>query len=494
MKYLQPMAIDHIDGMELFTGLNKSVNNSTSHTNDLPEDDANIFWERAIAVLQPRITSQHFELWFRPIRCVSILGEQITLAAPNRFLRDWFADHYLSLVLAEMPMVPTKNWQVLWLIDERLPWPSLPPASSLSEELVPPPPNNTVSLPEAPKTPASCRDLLPRYTFDTFVTGPSNQLAEAASRSVAHAPGGKYNPLFLYGGVGLGKTHLLHAIGHIIHQQHPTWRIVYVKTETFLNEYIHLVRHQRIDEFRNKYRNQVDVLLMDDIQYLGGKERTQDEFFHTFNALFEAGKQIVVTADKYPHQIQDLEERVRSRFQWGLIADIHPPELETRMAILLRKAEYEKISLSADVAAFLAEHIRSNVRELEGLLLRLAASASLQHAGITVDFAKKTLQQFFASKPISNTIQAIQERVAAFAKISLEDLKGSKRHKSIARARQMAMYLARKWCKVSYPDIAAQFGGKDHTTVLAACRKIESLLNIDPQLRQEIADIEKRFQ
>lgn len=492
MKHLQPMAIDHIDKAELFTTVNNSVNNSVLGTSEPLADSKIVFWLQAISSLQPRITSQHFDLWFRPIRCISIVNEQITLAAPNRFLRDWFADHYLSLVLAEMPILPAANWQVLWLIDERLPWPAVLPSRQI--ETVPVVKTEDVSLPSKPSTTGgSCLDLLARYTFDTFVTGPSNQLAEAASRSVAHTPGGKYNPLFLYGGVGLGKTHLLHAIGHIIHQCHPSWRIVYVKTETFLNEYIQLVRHQRIDEFRNKYRNQVDVLLMDDIQYLGGKERTQDEFFHTFNALFEAGKQIVVTADKYPHQIQDLEERVRSRFQWGLIADIQPPELETRMAILLRKAEYEEIPLSTEVAAFLAENIRSNVRELEGLLIRLAASASLQNVSITVDFAQKTLQHFLASKPVTNTIQAIQERVAAFAKISLEELKGSKRHKSVARARQIAMYLARKWCKVSYPDIAAQFGGKDHTTVLAACRKIEALLPLDPQLRQEISDIEKRL-
>lgn len=485
MLQLSSMAIDRPGtSPELFTGVNNPVDNWHVPAVEKQGDTPAGAWDQAVGAVQPRITEQHFSLWFTPIRCLSLDATRLTLAAPNRFLRDWFADHHLATVIAELPP-ELRAAEVTWVIDDRLPWPPalVEPATAAPTALAP------VVLASSVRH----VDLLSRYTFDTFVTGPSNQLAEAASRAVAQNPGGKYNPLFLYGGVGLGKTHLLHAIGHVIHQQHPTWRIVYVKTETFLNEYIQLVRHQRIDEFRNKFRNQIDVLLMDDIQYLGGKERTQDEFFHTFNALFEAGKQIVVTADKYPHQIPDLEDRIRSRFQWGLIADIQTPELETRMAILLRKAEYEHIDLSTEVAAFLAEHIRSNVRELEGLLIRLAAVASLHHQPITIEFAQRTLQQFLASMPLSNTISSIQERVATFTKTTVDALKSSNRHKHLARARQMAMYLSRKWCKASYPDIAAQFGGKDHTTVMAACRKVESLLTNDAQFRQDLTEIEKRL-
>jgi chromosomal replication initiator protein len=335
--------------------------------------------------------------------------------------------------------------------------------------------------------------LLVKYQFDSFVVGPSNQLAHAASRAAAEFPAGKYNPLFIYGGVGLGKTHLIHAIGHAIRTAKPSWTICYLKAESFMNEYITSVRSNRIDEFRKRYREHCDVLLMDDIQFLAGKDRTQEEFFHTFNSLFESHRQIVVTADKYPHEIPDLEDRIRSRFQWGLIADIQPPELETRIAILEKKAEVDKIELPKDVTIYLATHIKSNVRELEGLLIRIAAFASLQAQPITIEFAKETLKNFLVQSSNSLTVEAVQKEVANHYNVKLADLKSHHRHQAVARPRQIAMYLARKLVKASYPELGSKFGGKDHTTVLSACRKIEKLVQEDPKTRHAVEELERRL-
>jgi chromosomal replication initiator protein len=336
-------------------------------------------------------------------------------------------------------------------------------------------------------------DLLGKYSFDAFVVGPSNQLAHAASRAVAEVPAGKYNPLFIYGGVGLGKTHLVHAIGHRLRAMHPTWRVVYIKTEAFINEFITCIRNGKIDEFRQKYRERCDALLMDDIQFLAGKDRTQEEFFHTFNQLFETHKQIVLTADKYPHEIPDLEDRLRSRFQNGLIADIQPPELETRIAILRKKADSDDIALPDEVAMFLATNIKSNVRELEGLLLRVAAFASLQEQPITIEFARETLKNFLTQAAHSLTVEAVQKEVASYFNVKLADLKSPKRHQAIARPRQIAMYLARKLCKASYPELGQRFGGKDHTTVLSACRKIDQLVQTDPKTRHLVEELERHL-
>lgn len=444
-------------------------------------------FDKAIAQLQAHMTPQNFDLWFRPITCKHMDETRLTLVAPNRFLRDWFEDHYLPAVLQELQRLTDRLYEATWVIEETSV--QLFPEQAERKLVMPP----SLAIAAEAQSVAHPPDLLARYTFDSFVVGPSNQLAEAASRAVAALPGGKYNPLFLYGGVGLGKTHLLHAIGHHIYQQHPSWRILYVKAETFMNEYIQAVRNNRIEEFRGKYRQKVDVLLMDDIQYLGGKERTQDEFFHTFNVLFESGKQIVVTADRYPHQIQDLEDRIRSRFQWGLVADIHAPELETRMAILLKKAEAERIQLPTEVAYFLAANIKSNVRELEGLLIRVAALASVRNQAITVDFAQETLQNVMATSAAAVTAESVQKRIAAFFRVTVEELKSNNRHKAVAHARQVAMFLVRKLCKTSYPDIGKAFGNKDHTTVLAACRKVESKQKDDASFRQEISDLERQL-
>ena len=503
---------------------------------DLPVD----LWAAALAALASKVSAHNFELWFRPIRCVRIDERSIQLQAPNSFIQEWFGNHYLRIVLDEVRRVAAlhhnhdHDFNVEWLLPETGvgdgsvvtagrgqtsvqamrqaarakkrpaaeagdPTRSTPQAAASDHQRSPTgsPARGSAatagSIVPGPPPAGVATGLSEKYSFGSFIVGPSNQLAEAASRAVAENPAGKYNPLFIYGGVGLGKTHLLHAIGAQIRGQHPSWRIVYLKAETFLNEYVQQVRNGRIDEFRSKYRDQVDVLLVDDIQYLGGKERTQDEFFHTFNALFESHRQIVITADKYPHEIPDLEERIRSRFQWGLIADIQPPELETRIAILEKKAQLEGVDLPSDVAHFLAANIKSNVRELEGLLIRVAAMASLRQQPITVDFAQETLKNFLGQVSPHLSIDGVQKEVANYFGISIADLCGSSRQAKLARARQIAMYLARKLCKSSYPELGERFGGKDHTTVMSACRRIDALLPVDPKVRASVEEIEKHL-
>jgi chromosomal replication initiator protein len=471
-------------------------------------------WHAALLVIASKVSTQNYDLWFRPIRCLSIEDSTIHLAAPNRFIQDWFDTNYLGIILGEIAANTGITYAVDWILEEgpqttdntsvgNKPAPRTKAPKAERERASSPESEAKAAPAAAPAirakpeavTPAGREvpDLLAKYTFDSFVIGPSNQLAAAASRAVAENPASKYNPLFIYGGVGLGKTHLLHAIGQQIKQQHPTWRILYLKTETFMNEFINQVRNNRIEEFRNKYRDNTDVLMMDDIQYLGGKERTQDEFFHTFNALFESHRQIVVTADKYPHEIPDLEERIRSRFQWGLIADIQAPELETRIAILSKKAEFDKIDLPDEVAYYLAAHIKSNVRELEGLLIRVAAFASLQQQPITIEFVQETLKNFLSQSSANLTIEAIQKEVANYFNIKIADLKGSSRLASVTRPRQMAMYLGRKLCKASFPELGQKFGGKDHTTVLSACRRVEELLTTDPKIRSMLSELERHL-
>jgi chromosomal replication initiator protein len=440
-------------------------------------------WENALSTLEGRIKPHNFEMWLRPIQCKSVDGQRIMLSAPSKWIKEWFQDNYQAIVLDALRAQTNQDYELSFEVREHDPAPVVTQA-----EL---PKSGPVEL--KTEKPAETPDLLGKYTFDAYVVGPSNQLAHAASRAVAEIPAHKYNPLFIYGGVGLGKTHLVHAIGHRIREKHPQWRILYLKTETFMNEYINCIRNGKIDEFRRKYRERCDVLLMDDIQFLAGKDRTQDEFFHTFNSLFETHKQIVLTADKYPHEIPDLEERLRSRFQSGLIADIQPPELETRIAILKKKAEMDGIALPDDVAIYLATNIKSNVRELEGLLIRVAAFAGLQEQPITIEFAKETLKNFLTQASHSLTVEAVQKEVANYFNVKLTDLKSPKRHQAIARPRQIAMFLARKLCKASYPELGQRFGGKDHTTVLSACRKIESLVQSDPKTRHTVEELERHL-
>ena len=463
------------------------MSNSTIEVNhEQPEarlglDPEPQIWSTALCSLEQRIKPHNFDMWLRPIECKAIEGAEITLRAPNRYIKEWFEDNYLSIVLQEIRKRTQRDFQVTFELNE---------VESTQVQGEPEQPPVVVEPPPITWN----YDLNERYNFSTFVVGPSNQLAHAAARAVAEIPAGKYNPLFIYGGVGLGKTHLLCAIGHQVRLQDPSFRVAYLSSERFMNEYINFLRSNRIEEFRKRFREECDILLMDDIQFIAGKDRTQDEFFHTFNSLYDTHRQIVVTSDKYPHQIPDLEERLRTRFQWGLIADIQQPELETRVAILSKKAEVENIRLPDEVALYLATHIKSNVRELEGSLIRLAAFASLSNSEISVEFAKESLKQFLSQSSASLTVETIQKEVATYHNVKVSDLKGAKRHKNIARPRQMAMYLCRKLTGSSFPEIGQRFGGKDHSTVISACRKIEELIERDLSVRTVVETLERQLQ
>jgi chromosomal replication initiator protein len=435
-------------------------------------------WQSALMALQERIKPHNYDMWLRPIECLAVEETTITLRAPNRYIKEWFEDNYLSIVLQEIRNRTQREFQVSFQVDE----PEVEPVSAPSE---------TPSF-EQPKSGWEY-ELNERFTFDSFVVGPSNQLAHAATMAVAEIPAGKYNPLFIYGGVGLGKTHLLCAIGHEIKRKNPRFRVAYLSSERFMNEYINFLKTNRIEAFRNKFREECDILLMDDIQFIAGKDRTQEEFFHTFNTLYDSQRQIVVTSDKYPHEIPDLEDRIRTRFQWGLIADIQQPELETRVAILKKKADVEHIALPDDVALYLATHIKSNVRELEGSLIRVAALASLKSSEISVDFAKESLKNFLSHNSAHLTIETVQKEVAAYHNIKVSDLKSAKRHKTVARPRQIAMYLCRKLIKASYPEIGQRFGGKDHSTVISAFKKITNLIEHDLTVRTIVETLERQL-
>ena len=365
---------------------------------------------------------------------------------------------------------------------------SLRPAT-VQQELFPVPP--------APKRPTGKRDdvrrvdLQPKYTFDNFVVGASNQFAHAASEAVANQPGVHYNPLFIYGGVGLGKTHLVNAIGHRVLDGNETARVVYLSSESFMTELIAALRRDRMDDFKNRFRR-VDVLIVDDVQFLAGRERTQEEFFHTFNSLYDAHHQIVLTSDKFPKEIPELEERLRNRFEWGLIADIQPPDTETRVAIVQKKAEIEAIDLPADVALFLATNIDSNVRELEGSLTRLGAFASLNKCPITVDFAREVLQSVLRDRgDRAITIESIQKAVCEYYRIRPNDLRSKKRARTVVQPRQVAMYLCRRYTDASFPVIGDRFGGRDHSTVIHAAQVVERRLRNDPAFRATLEHIER---
>lgn len=464
-------------------------------------------WQNALSSLQERIKPHNFDMWLRPISCENIAGEQIVLRAPNRYIKEWFEDNYLQIVLQELRNQTQQDYEVTFCFDENTELAGEVALASVEIEsevkidhdrMARSGPSEEEALLNAQPTTNHDDDVIfefnDRYSFDSYVVGPSNQLAHAAARAVAEMPAAKYNPLFIYGGVGLGKTHLVYAIGQQIVRDRPAARVMYISSERFMNEYINHLRSNRMEEFRAKYRERCDVLLMDDIQFIAGKDRTQDEFFHTFNALYELHRQIVVTSDKYPHEIPDLEERLRTRFQWGLIADIQQPELETRVAILKKKADVERISLPDDVALYLATHIKSNVRELEGSLIRLAAFASLQRSEITIECAQQALKNVLSQRAPNLTIDTIQKEVSAYFSIKVADLKGAKRHQAVARPRQIAMYLARKLTGSSFPEIGHRFGGKDHSTVISACRKVESLVERDISVRSTVEALERQLQ
>jgi chromosomal replication initiator protein len=445
-------------------------------------------WTEAVRSIEPLIKPAHRDLWLRPIECVGIGDGHIRLRAPNRYHKEWFEDNFLPSILKDLEARACQSFTVDFEVSEE----AVLAQSHVPVRDVRPP----LSAPPAAPPP----DLVSRYTFEKFVVGPTNQFAHAAARMVAETPASRWNPLFIYGGVGLGKTHLLHAIGHEIHQQRPDWTISTITCEKFVTDFIGSMMHQKrqggsssMEDFRARYRNAPDVLLVDDIQFLSNKDSSQDEFFHTFNALHYAHKQIVLTSDKLPAELPGVEDRLRSRFTWGLIAEVETPDLETRVAILKRKAELDKVNLPDDVALYLAAHVKTNVRELEGALLRLAARASFQGQSISLELARDALAKLIANTPSGLTIESIQRQVASYFDVKLHDLKGPKRHRAIAHPRMIAMFLARKLTKMSYPEIGSRFGGKDHSTVISAVRKIERLCGEDPTVRSIVGTIESHL-
>lgn len=429
--------------------------------------------------IKNKISELNYNTWFKTILGAEIKENTFVLSVPNKFVADWINDFYGDLIRQELALITDANYRIAF---------EIPPGQEQQPQ-----------FPETPQGPRpaqairvrSVDSLNPKYSFDRFVVGSSNQFAHAACKAVADMPGSHYNPLFLYGGVGLGKTHLLHAIGLHLGEIVKDIQVIYVSAEKFMNELINALRYEKMPEFRKKFRDRCDILLIDDIQFIGGKDRTQDEFFHTFNTLHDSHRQIVVTSDKPPKELQGIEERLRSRFEWGLQADIGPPDLETRIAILKKKAETSGLRCPDDVAMFLASAIKSNVRELEGSLIRINAFASLTGTGITVELAKEILGDMVEDKERRYSIESIQRLVADFYKINISDLKSPRRVKSLAHPRQVAMYLCKKHVRTSFPEIGSKFGGKDHTTVMHACRKIERLLASDTILQNDINSIEK---
>lgn len=463
-----------------------------------------LLWDEAVGRLRSRVSPQNYDMWLRPIELTSFDGSTLRLRAPNSYVRLWFESNFLGTLLKEIqdlghevrvefdPDGPDER-----VVERAVPELADPPTGSSPTIEVKPPPAPAPAAPAAPATPPEdvivapeAASLNPRYTFDTFVAGPSNQLAFAASQAAASSYPPKYNPVFICGGVGLGKTHLLHAIGHQQLGNRPGSRIVYLSSERFMNEYVQAIRTGKMHEFRRNYREGIDVLLVDDVQFLAGKESTQDEFFHTFNALHENHKQIVLTADRKPHEISDIADRLRTRFAWGLLADIEPPELEVRIAILRKKAAVEAVALPDDVAMYIASSIKSNVRELEGALIRLAAYASLSKRRIDLAFAQETLGAAITRPRDVITVDGVIKSVASYYGLKPGDIKSERRHKSVATPRAVAMYLARHHTKDSYPDLARAFGGKHHTTVISAVQKIIERLKDDASLRSEVHAIE----
>ncbi|MGL4772121.1 MAG: chromosomal replication initiator protein DnaA [Clostridium sp.] len=447
--------------------------------------DLKQIWEKTLDIIKSEMSEVSFNTWIKSCNPVSISYDTITISVPNSFTQDILEKRYKDLVANCIKAVCNKLYNIDFVIESEL----------IIEEEVPKKEQKTK---EREKNTIIVNDemsttLNPKYTFDSFVIGNSNRFAHAASLAVAESPARAYNPLFIYGGVGLGKTHLMHAIGHYILQNNPNAKVVYVSSEKFTNELINAIKDDKNEEFRNKYRN-VDVLLIDDIQFIAGKERTQEEFFHTFNALHDADKQIILSSDRPPKEIPTLEDRLRSRFEWGLIADIQVPDFETRMAILKKKADVEKLNVANEVMVYIATKIKSNIRELEGALIRIVAYSSLTNRDITVDLASEALKDIISKKQSKHiTIDSIQDIVSSYFNLRIEDLKSQRRTRNVAYPRQIAMYLSRKLTDMSLPKIGEEFGGRDHTTVIHAYEKISEKLNSDESLQHTINDITKKL-
>ncbi len=473
-------------------------------TTDTPKIPA-ASWQQAseafrLAAESTRLRSPaSFDQWFSGVQLDGIEGRTLSLAARDEFVRDWVKDHFLPDLLDAMRGHlggDAPALEVRWRISGDLPAPvsdqrrSTPPPSRTRPSEVPSVPRPRIVSPARAQF---LEQLNPKHTFSNFVVGPSNELAYAAA--LASAAGGRprYNPLFIAGGTGLGKTHLMHAIAHQVLADRPDTRVVYVSAEQFTNAFIEALQHHKMDEFRARYRAQCDLLLVDDIQFLAGREQTQEEFFHTFNALHDADRLIVVTSDKYPQQLQRMPERLVSRFGSGLVADIQVPQLETRVAIVRKKAALEGIGLSDEVAVLLAQGIASNVRELEGALIRLAAKASLTQRPIDLEFVRAEMALVTPRHPDVMSVEDIQRAVCSHFRLSNSELLSKDRHKSVAFARQVAMYVCRQRLKCSFPELGRAFGNRDHTTVMSAVRRVETLRHIDPQVNAHLEAIEQKL-
>ncbi|MGO4745922.1 chromosomal replication initiator protein DnaA [Serratia quinivorans] len=451
-------------------------------------------WQQCLARLQDELPATEFSMWIRPLQA-ELSDNTLALYAPNRFVLDWVRDKYLNningllndfcgtdapLLRFEVGSKPISQIISQTVTESRS---ATAPSAPVVRAVAPSRPSWDNAAPQPELSYRS--NVNPKHTFDNFVEGKSNQLARAAARQVADNPGGAYNPLFLYGGTGLGKTHLLHAVGNGIMARKANAKVVYMHSERFVQDMVKALQNNAIEEFKRYYRS-VDALLIDDIQFFANKERSQEEFFHTFNALLEGNQQIILTSDRYPKEINGVEDRLKSRFGWGLTVAIEPPELETRVAILMKKADENDIRLPGEVAFFIAKRLRSNVRELEGALNRVIANANFTGRAITIDFVREALRDLLALQEKLVTIDNIQKTVAEYYKIKVADLLSKRRSRSVARPRQMAMALAKELTNHSLPEIGDAFGGRDHTTVLHACRKIE-------QLREESHDIKEDF-
>ena len=451
-------------------------------------------WGRILHSLKGRVNQQTLDTWFTPIQFESLDNSEhvIRLRAPNQVVKDWVVSNYGKVLAESLNELRLSGYSVGWVVGKVQDW--------VPEQLAPPPevsplepetPSLRVSEPAASPTEPS---LNLKYTYDSFVVGSCNQFAHAASLAVAEAPGRTYNPLYLYGGVGLGKTHLMHACGHAIKARNQHLKLCYISSERFMNDLINAIRYDKTQSFREKYRS-VDVLLIDDVQFMAGKERTQEEFFHTFNALYDQQKQIVISSDCPPREIPTLEERLHSRFEWGLIADIEPPDLETKIAILKRKGDLIRVSIPDDVAMFIAARVKSNIRELEGSLVRLIAIASLRGEPISKSLAQDAIRNIAKEEESGVvTIQQIQKAVASTYKLTSEELISKNNARQISHPRQVAMYLCKHLTKHSYPEIGRAFGGKHHTTVMHSVEKIEALVTTDETLQRLISELSESLQ
>jgi len=450
------------------------------------EQQISDLWQKSLSLIEEQLSKPSFETWLKSTKPLAYYNNTIVVGVSNDFAKDWLESRYLPLIKQTIKAVAGEDLSVKFIVPQA--GDNLAGSGEAKTSAPTPvlPVNDEV-------TPFRPLNLNPKYVFDTFVVGNSNRFAHAACLAVAEAPAKAYNPLFIYGGVGLGKTHLMHAIGHYALEQNRNTKVVYVSSETFTNELINAIRDDRTVQFRNKYRS-VDVLLVDDIQFLAGKERTQEEFFHTFNTLHEANKQIVISSDRPPKEIPTLEDRLRSRFEWGLLTDIQPPDLETRIAILRKKAKQENLQVPNEVIVYIATKIDTNIRELEGALIRVVAYSSLINDEITMELANEALKDILP--PVKEkiiSIHHIQKVVAEYFSLKPDDFQAKKRTRSIAYPRQIAMYLSRELTDASLPKIGEDFGGRDHTTVIHACAKITREINEDATLASTIKDIISRI-